>query len=52
MDAERVYRLLQEACCLLDDADEHVIAAYVNHGMSMIQTRFQLDTEQRVLEDD
>ncbi len=52
MDAERVFRLLQEACHLLDDADEHMIAAYVSHGMTMVQTRFDLETEQLVVEED
>lgn len=40
MDASRVYALLQEACRMLEAADEYAISAFVGHGMAMVEERY------------
>lgn len=40
MDAVRVYALLEEACHLLDEAEEYAIAAHVGQSMIMMEARF------------
>lgn len=40
MDASRVYALLQEACRMLEAADEYAISAFVGHSMAMVQERY------------
>ncbi|MEG3163713.1 hypothetical protein U1701_03810 [Sphingomonas sp. PB2P19] len=40
MDASRTYTLLQEACCTLDNAGDHAIAAYVGLGMALIEAKY------------
>lgn len=40
MDADRVYALLQEACRMLEGADDHAIAAYVGQSMALVQAKY------------
>lgn len=51
MDAARAYALLQEACRMLEDAEEHAIAAYVGHSMTLVEARFAVDPDHLRLDD-
>ena len=42
MDAGRVYAQLQDVCRNLDAAEDHVIAAYVEFAMSLIDQKYCL----------
>lgn len=52
MNATRVYALLQEACRMLEEAEEHAIAAYVGHGMTMVEAHLPIGPDSRRGEDD
>ena len=52
MDAMRVYALLQQACRLLEEGEEHAIAAYVGHAMTLIDHRYRVAEDQRNAEGD
>lgn len=52
MNATRVYALLQEACRMLEEAEEHAIAAYVGHGMTMVEAHLPIGPDHRRIEDD
>lgn len=40
MDAARVYALLEQALRLLEEGEEHAVAAYVGHGMALLETHY------------
>lgn len=40
MDMVRVYALLRDACRVLDDAEEHAIAAYVGLAMALVEEKY------------
>lgn len=40
MDATLIYDLLQQACRLLETANEHHVAAHVSQAMALIQARY------------
>lgn len=46
MDAGRVYALLKQALRLLEEAEEHAIAAYVGHGMALVEARYGVNPDE------
>ena len=43
MDALHAYALLRDACHALDGTGDHAVAAYIGHGMSLLETKYAID---------
>lgn len=40
MDAAEVYALLQSACRMLEESNDHAIAAYVGMSMALVHDKY------------
>ena len=45
MDILHAYALLRDACHALDETGDHAVAAYVGHGMALLETRYGIDPD-------
>lgn len=46
MSAMRVYQLLQEACTLLETAEDHAIAAYAGFALTLVAAKYGIEHDQ------